>query len=336
MAVCVGEIALRIYVASRGWTSNCYVTGLVFFVPHKSAGYTLRPNLRLKSSTYNVTTNAIGLRGPDIESSETADRIRILVLGGSSVFGYLVPDGQDSCIGLERALNARLQRDGNLTVEVLNAGVPGYNIRQCRLRYEADLASLNPDIVLLYLGWNDCRHIIAEHPESLDLTPPAPSFVERTAAKSVLYGLLRYRVFPSSEARFAIPASAESKPTESGTTYFRDELKLLLQTIRHSGAEPILSTQLMAATSEDPQLRSYLGAEAQAQEANQTTGRWLTEHIRLAAKEFNIQLIDVAAEIEVTQQHLGDAIHLTAFGHEAVAKQWAEGLQSLVDEESGR
>ncbi|TWT97100.1 SGNH/GDSL hydrolase family protein [Neorhodopirellula pilleata] len=144
----IAEFALRVYVASRGWTPNCYVTGMAFLVPHEQAGHTLRPNLRLRSSVYNVTTNAFGLRGPEIEAIKPDDTTRILVLGGSSVFGYLVPDGQDSCVQLQ----AILKQESSLAEhdwQVLNAGVPGYNMTQCRLRYTSDLAALKPDWVIL-------------------------------------------------------------------------------------------------------------------------------------------------------------------------------------------
>lgn len=326
LAAIVGEVTLRAYVASRGWTSNCYVTGLVFFVPHQTAGYTLRPNLRLKSSTYDVTTNSAGLRGEEIAADKPTKVTRVLVLGGSSVFGYLVPDGEDSCVTLETLLDSDEQPS---RYEVLNAGVPGYNIRQCRLRYTADLQSLAPDIVLLYLGWNDSKHIISGDPGSMELTPPAPGALQRAASYSVLYGLLRYRVFPNKQAKFAIPATEQAAPTAAGKTYFREELELLVEVIRDSGATPVLSTQLMAATSDAEGLSGYLGESAEAQKANRLTGTWLTEQIRTTAEELEVLLIDVAAEIKASEKHLGDAIHLTAAGHDAVAECWAKGLREM-------
>lgn len=105
-AAVVVEITLRLYVATRGWTPNGYVTGLVFFVPHPTAGYSLRPGLRLKSSSSEVRVNSLGLRGPEVEREKTEGMARIAVLGGSSVFGYWVRDGEDSCRQLERQLQA--------------------------------------------------------------------------------------------------------------------------------------------------------------------------------------------------------------------------------------
>lgn len=330
-ALVIGEAGLRVYVASRGWTSNCYVTGLVFFVPHKRAGYTMRPNLRLKSSTYDVTTNSDGLRATrPTERSRKEDpgsHRRILVLGGSSVFGYLVPDGQDSCVLLETRLNQLLAEPTNpMTVDVLNAGVPGYNIQQCRARFVDDLAQLSPDIVLLYLGWNDSKHVISE--QQIDVTPPAPPLWERMCARSVLYGILRYRVFPPAAPKFASPLSAG--PTARGKEYFAEQLRLLIEAIQAAGAQPVIATQLMAATSKNEQLAKLLGQTEEQIDANREVGQWLTEHIRDVATQCGIPLIDVAESIECDESILGDAIHLTRLGHEKVANVWTESLYKLL------
>lgn len=328
LALLFSETVLRIYVASRGWTANCYVTGLVFFVPHATAGYTLRPNLRLKSSTYDIRTNAFGLRGPELAASRSHEgSTRIMVLGGSSVFGYLVAEGQDSCVLLQDALAGL----GNLPpVEVLNAGVPGYNLRQCRLRYQADLATLKPDYVLIYAGWNDSKNVIADEPEQLDLTPPAPSVLERGLSRSTTYGLLRYRLFPPAAPKFSIPASESVRVTQAGSQQFQEELQALIDAIRASGAVPILSTQLMAAASQCQGLEAFLG-NTQAQIAvNQAVGQWISQAVRDAANQNALTLIDVQDEVDCDVEQLGDAIHLTAQGHASVAQAWAEGIAAIL------
>ncbi|GAB5404535.1 MAG: hypothetical protein Aurels2KO_27660 [Aureliella sp.] len=333
----IGETLLRVYVASRGWTPNCYVTGLIFFVPHERAGYTLRPNLRLKSSTYDVTTTSEGLRASQpIATPQHADQpshTRILVLGGSSVFGYLVPDGLDSCVALETALKNELGDEQS--IDVLNAGVPGYNIQQCRLRFEDDLGELNPDYVLLYLGWNDTKFIISESPEQLDATPDAPALWQRLCANSVLYGVVRYRIFPPAAPKFAIPPSSQTRVTEAGSEYFLGQLRQLVASIRSAGATPIISTQLMAATSTSNSLTAFLGEDEEQIAANRAVGQWITDQLRAIALAEKITLIDTAAQVECDDQTLGDAIHLTQLGHEKVAAAWAETIsEKLLESEA--
>ncbi len=317
MAGLLGELSLRTYVAVRGWTANCYATGLVFFVPHPASGHTLRPHLKLQSSTYDIAVNASGFRGPELRTDASSAAPRIVVLGGSSVFGYLVGEGLDSC----RLLETRLQQQG-VDAEVINAGVPGFNLRQCRLRYEQDIAQLNPDYVLLYLGWNDSPFLISATPDTLDLTPPAPPWLKRTLGHSTLYGFLRYRVFPEKTPQFAPPASRQAQVTDAGAAMFDQELELLVQSIRDSDAQCIISTQVMAASEHCRDLDAFLGSTPDQVAANRVVGQWITDRVRNKAVDSALPLVDCAASIDCDSEILGDAIHLTEAGHRQVADAW--------------
>lgn len=326
-ALLAAELALRIYVASRGWTANCYVTGLAFFVPHPEAGYTLRPNLRLKSSTYDIRTNSLGLRGPEITLDKPAGMRRILVLGGSSVFGYSVPDGKESCRVLERLLQDQAVDVGNAAVtnkvQVLNGGVPGYTVSQCRQRYQASLTVLDSDVVLLYLGWNDLKHLTADTDDISKLTASAPPLMQRILAHSVVYGLVRYRLFPRETPRFAPPADVYDAISPEDENAFVAEVQELLHAIRESGAQAVLSTQLLAANGNDAQLDSFLGTSREQIENNRKLGQWLTRTIRDIGEQTQTPVIDVAAQLAAGPDLLSDAIHLTEAGHRAVAEVWA-------------
>lgn len=336
-AICLGfavalllcEVGLRVYVASRGWTPNCYATGLTFFVPDEKAGHTLRPNLRLRSSAYDIQTNSLGLRGQPIQTKKPEGVFRIAVLGGSSVFGYLVPEGQDSCCVLEELLRDRGIPSGK-RVEVLNGGVPGFNMTQVRHRYEETIAPLDPDLVILYLGWNDSRLAIAESPQSINRTPPAPSWSRRLLSRSTLYGLIRFRLFPPDTPQFAPPADASTMITVEGSRAFRNDLQGLLSSVRRSDVQAVISTQLMAANPGCENLDRYLGHTPQQIETNQMIGRWITQTMRDVARESRVPLFDVAQNVACHSDLLGDAIHLTRDGHRQVAISWANDLARLL------
>ncbi len=281
----------------------------------------------MKSSAYDVSVNSHGLRGVNIDLSKPAGVKRIAVLGGSSVFGYLVPDGQDSCCQLQRMLAA----DG-FSVEVLNAGVPGFNMTQCRQRYEHLVAAFDPDIVILYLGWNDTRFLIAADPSEMLKTPPAPAWTKRALAHSVLYGFLCYRLFPAAAPQFAPPASKSTKVTELGTKSFQSDLRSLIHSIRQSGALPVISTQIMASNQNCIGLDDYLGSEKTQISTNREIGEWITDQLRLTADQEQIPLLDCAFELPCNKKILGDAIHLTAEGHRVVAELWAKKMRLLLND----
>jgi lysophospholipase L1-like esterase len=336
VSVLLAEIGMRVYVAARGWTANCYATGDAFFVPHSTAGYTLRPGLRLKSTTYDVTVNSMGFRGPELKqgTQETSGRvIQCVVLGGSSVFGYLVADGLDSCaLAEDRLIASDGLRASGVELEVVNAGVPGYTLEQCRLRFEQDIAPLSPDYVLVYLGWNDIPFLISDSPEELDATPPPPAWWKRMLSHSPLYGLVAYRLFPTSSPVFAPPAESATVVSGAGGALFERRLRQLLDSIEDSGAEPILCTQVMAGGQNCDGLEVFLGEEPEQIAANRSVARWITETIRRVARERHTELVDCAATVPCNSMNLGDAIHLTELGHQKVAEAWADKLIALTPE----
>ena len=74
---------------------------------------------------------------------------RIVTLGGSSIQGYGLPFSHT----LASQLQEQLSQMGS-TVDVINAGVAGYNSLQIR-RMLSEVWDLEPDILILYTGHND-------------------------------------------------------------------------------------------------------------------------------------------------------------------------------------
>ena len=201
---------------------------------------------------------------------------------------------------------------------------------QVRHRYEQTIAPLSPDLVILYLGWNDSKLAIAKSPESINKTPPAPSWAQRFLSQSTLYGLIRFRLFPADTPQFAPPADASTKITKEGAKAFRNDLHDLLAAINRSDAQPVISTQLMAANPDCDNLGLYLGQTPQQIETNQKIGRWITQTMRDVAEESQTPLFDIAKNVSCQPDLLGDAIHLTREGHRQVADSWANDLAELL------
>ncbi len=97
---------------------------------------------------WHYTINAAGLR--DDPPTARDGRRRVVVLGDSYTFGWAVDQGEEYPAQLERLL-----RDDGWPVDVINAGVPGYNTVQ-QARYLAlDALALEPDLVVLGFVMND-------------------------------------------------------------------------------------------------------------------------------------------------------------------------------------
>jgi lysophospholipase L1-like esterase len=97
-----------------------------------------------------VTTNSLGLRGPEVPPKEKSE-LRILSLGESTTFAGRLPYEECYSHLLEADLDSALARP----VRVINAGVPSYTIFQGYLYFEQRGLLLEPDVVVLYFGYND-------------------------------------------------------------------------------------------------------------------------------------------------------------------------------------
>lgn len=111
-------------------------------------GYTLlEPGRRYQWQSIPVVINSKGLRSPETSYEKPAGVYRILNLGDSIVMGWGVRQEETYGQQLEEILNEKAA-DGQ-KVEVINAGVPGWNLANERAFLEAEGMKYQPDLILL-------------------------------------------------------------------------------------------------------------------------------------------------------------------------------------------
>ena len=116
--------------------------------------YLPKPNVRDELGGIRYDTNSLGLRDDEVAVPKPANVYRVLMLGDSVVFGFMVERSATMADVLEQRLNA-VRFAGDRRCEVINAGVEGYGIEDERRLYEARLADLGPDLVILGICLND-------------------------------------------------------------------------------------------------------------------------------------------------------------------------------------
>jgi lysophospholipase L1-like esterase len=114
-------------------------------------GFELRPN-SFVASEVDYRINHDGFRGPALQAKRGAVK-RLAVFGDSIVFGYWVSEGD--------AFPAQLGAILGPGVEVLNLGVPGYNLDQEVENLRNRLDSLNPDAVVFGFCLNDLEGLLS-------------------------------------------------------------------------------------------------------------------------------------------------------------------------------
>jgi lysophospholipase L1-like esterase len=114
--------------------------------------YTLRPNLMGQFLHRSISTNSLGIRGPERPLDKPDGTFRIFGLGDSHMFGWGVAQDEGFLPVLERMLN---NDPGRLRFEAWNFAVPGYNTVQEARILERWKDQVEPDLILISYVDND-------------------------------------------------------------------------------------------------------------------------------------------------------------------------------------
>ena len=134
-----GEFAWEL-VASRRLVWEKY--------PEPGAGYTLmKPESHYEWQGISVDINSHGLRSPETTYEKPLAVFRILNLGDSTAMGWGVRQEDTYGQQLEGFLNRRNEADKR--IEVINAGVPGWNLENTQAYLQAEGLKYEPDLILL-------------------------------------------------------------------------------------------------------------------------------------------------------------------------------------------
>jgi hypothetical protein len=109
------------------------------------------PRKNFSDKGYHI--NQYHLRYNDnFPKKKESNEVRIFVTGGSTAFGMGVPQSETYAYVLEKSLRAQYPK---LKIRVLIAAVGSYVSTQERIFFENIVFPLNPDIVMMFSGWND-------------------------------------------------------------------------------------------------------------------------------------------------------------------------------------
>ena len=126
------------------------------WTPHPYLAYSPTPNYR-KGQTFH---NSLGFRNDEFSLEKPEGVFRIVALGGSSTYDVSIEDNRET---FTAQLEKTLKEDyGYQNVQVINAGVPGYNSWEILVNLEFRVLDLDPDLVIIYEGVNDVHARLVE------------------------------------------------------------------------------------------------------------------------------------------------------------------------------
>jgi hypothetical protein len=125
--------------------------------------FRFRPNLTWERD--GVTTNSLGMIGPERSLMKPPGVRRVALLGGSLSSGHMVPAGQTYAALLEDRLNADRPNGPGLRFEILNFACIAYTLQQMLDVALEDTPRFAPDVYLLDLNELDVfrqwdRHLV--------------------------------------------------------------------------------------------------------------------------------------------------------------------------------
>jgi lysophospholipase L1-like esterase len=300
-------------------------------------------------------TNHLGYRNSnDFNITKDAKVFRILALGGSTTYGYLL-DGPDDAwpSQLEKMLNDALSKNSNIDrIEVINGGLNYGTSAELLLHYLFRDRYLNPDIVIIHTGGNDAKIQLFHdyNPDYSDFRPGWTAniytlrkgegfFIRHSNIVKLFYAFwlndaytLPY-INKQAKSFDLRPAYYVENAKKNEPVGFNRNLRLLVRNIIDDGGKPILFPFVITS---DEQFNT-LSAESAARVAFTRKIRegYLIalaknkEVMRRLSLEYQIPLITLSSEEIPTEYFLDDA-HLSKEGERIKARFVANQICQLI------
>lgn len=290
--------------------------------------YVLRPGGRKLQGGSTVRINALGFRGPEIEFAK-GDAFRIVVLGESTTFGLTLEPGERPW---PEILEARIasELDCHAPVQVINAGVPGWNLMHQVRRLRYDILPLRPDLVISYHGYNGFHLILKEIPSALverhPMAPPRPSRL-LVGAENFLRLAAFNRRYAAARELYESALETDALETDYAALYRR------LARILHGRVSALALATFNMAVDErsDPEQIRYYERSVPDVRARIWANRMHSEIVRELGRGPDVQAIDTSEGLDGGGRELFvDLAHFTRAGRERLARNVLRGIRPLL------
>jgi lysophospholipase L1-like esterase len=267
-------------------------------------------------------TNSLGFRGPEFSPEKRPGVFRIIALGDSVTFGGVADRKCDWPAHLQREL-ARVDMN---RYEVVNGGVEGYGTWHVLQRLRHEVLKLNPDMIIVLVGWNDLygySRLQTQVDDPMELQKAKGHWFNRVVLKSYVMKWLTKRAL-SIAKRGQDPPEIERKRGEAFVPVAALEHYRQIVRVAKSAGIPwaVLATQPSVAGSdrlEEYQHLMHFPRFAQSPDLFMILWEKYSTAIRRVANEERAVLIDLAAVIRLEVPDSG------RYFHDSVNMEFLEG-----------
>lgn len=296
------------------------------YIPHHYLNYYPNPEYRGKD-TYH---NSLGYRNDEFPVRKPEGIYRIVAIGGSSTYTIKVEKNEETFTRqLEKILRDKY---GYKNVQVINAGVGGYNSWESLINLEFRVLDLDPDLIIVYHGTNDVHTRLVEPSEysgdnrgrRKQWIEPDVHILEHSALLRILLrktgitNQVGLRKFVNAQTAYG-PFELEGRdPMElldkNPPIYFRRNLKNMIAVSHANGADIMFATW-----AHSPHFDDYASTpfyQRGFSENNQV--------VKEVANEHEIPVFDFAEVMPQDKKYWSDGRHVNKRGARKKAELFAE------------
>lgn len=303
--------------------------------PDRRMPYRFKPSSSGEFFDSRIEINSLGFRDREFDF-EKGDSFRIVALGESTTMGLtLRKDDRPWPKVLEELIQneLHLQRP----VEVINAGVAGYSLRESLIHLKKDVLPLKPDMIISYHGYNGFHFLddTMDAEEQFDINADPPRLKERPS-RLLQQAEYRLKLFQFKRRHFRRDLSEElfdrRKNQLFGSTY-ENLHRELISIAEANGIKLVLLTFNMAVNLESPPdiVNFYRGGFPDVKyriQANRLQNCLLEA---LHGEHENNLLIDTAPGLDGRHEHFFDLVHLTQAGKDKLAENIFKGIRDYLE-----
>jgi len=253
-----------------------------------------------------VLHNSLGYRNPEFELKKGPGTIRILVLGGSTTYGYLNPKTETTWPAI---LEAKLQENSPQNIEVINGGLNYATSAEILAAYTFKHRYLEADWIIYHGGLNDAAVTISPNydPEYAHFRDQGTQISSRPSERKLLrsntlklvYAFWLNSVEPIYQSQPLLfkdldpDEVAQSVRDTAHYQGFQRNLDLLLQMAKLDSSRVLLAGSLYASTKKikrtRPDLSSFLEDYLLAVETNKGIVQTLGKQYGIPYLDFDIK-----------------------------------------------
>lgn len=318
-------------VRLRQWFTSGYYGQVAEMFELQDGLRVLRPNV----TTRTISINSLGFRGPPLAQPKPPKTLRIAFVGASTTFSAEASGNNMTWPHL--VTEAIQDRYPDVSVDYVNAAVPGYTVKSSLINFRRRVAPLHPDVTVIYHATNDLSW------ETRSLATKQGIYEKHGEKNSdwlSRYSLLWYlveknlRIREAKEDALKTVGRLEFSPSELGE-HFRKALTQLVTEAKKTSelvALATFSTQIRPEQTADQQLSAASSAlyymPFMDPQGLIVAFRQYNQIIAEVAGETGAVLIEGETLIPGDTEHFNDSVHFKDAGSRIMARRVSGALLS--------